>query len=330
MTRRRPRRVERLKDQTVVVDPVEYGLLGVARQVMNRPTLGVDDELWPDGFDDTAAQRISDAITFRHGPAVTVDDVQRTRTVKELNTLVHDAPFPERSNVVVMREHGTKPTIFVVCGAGSPALFFHPLAEALPDHPFIVYEQYGLCAEVEPDRTVPAHADRILSDLRARHTDGPCVIVAYSWGGMPAYTAAAALSAEGRDVRFIALDAMRMAYAFSWRSRFRRLRRSLVRFLRDPSSIRRASASRLLPAPIGSTARYDRFYRFSNSISHTFVDTTLDAPKVFITTGIATLAVHWVDEPGLETTVVGGDHFSMLHPPLIDTVARLITEFLDR
>jgi len=319
------RPAERIK----VIDPLEFAVAGAVATILEISGLEPDDDIWDLGCDSFAAVQITSVLAHDYPTGIDPNDLLRARTVRQICALLTAGVQDERSHVITFNDEGTLPPIFVASGAGTPALTFYPLATALTtEQPLVVYEQYGLHQDAEPDPTIGAVAERNLRDLRQRYPSGPCIIAGYSFGGQVAHYMAAVLHAEGRDVVLLAIDAVRDPWRSSRRPTARNRTVALMRMFLRPGGTARAAKSRMSPAPIGTTARYDRFYRHALRITDTYQPQPLSVRSLLITQEGSVNVPKWQSDPCLTIKYVNGDHFTMLQAPYVDETAAAIRDFL--
>ncbi len=119
--------------------PTEAGLAEIWCEVIGIPSIGIDDDFFDIGGHSLLATQVIARMRKRFGSGISVMDLFKNPTVRELGALV-DAPAEARGPRALLYEL-TKPvppdkrTLSFVCipyGGGS-AVVYQPLADALPD-----------------------------------------------------------------------------------------------------------------------------------------------------------------------------------------------------
>ncbi|MSV81709.1 MAG: AMP-binding protein [Actinobacteria bacterium] len=315
--------------RTTVIDPLVQAVQGTLASILELPDIGLDDDIWDLGCDSFAAVEITSALVADHPSDIDPNSLLTARTVRQICELLHGSHHHERSHVVTMNAGGARTPIFLVAGAGSPALTYRPLANALrEDQPLVIYEQYGLHQHVEPDTSIAEIAERNLRHLREHHPTGRCDLVAYSWGGFVAHHMASRLLAEGREVRMIGLEPSAPSPTPSVLRKIAGRARAVLAMLRRPGGVLRATRSRLTLAPIGTTARYDLYYRKAIGAVGGYELTPLDLEMLLVAQPESLTEPTWVPSHRLRTVATAGDHFSMLQPPWVSQTAAAISDFI--
>lgn len=183
-------------------DPLEVQLLGLWRDVLGRPTLGVGDDFFASGGHSLLAvelfQRMERALGRRLPLGLVVEAPTVAALAERLREVSERAPWPA---LVAFRTGGTRPPLVCLHGIGGGALGYRALALKLdPDQPV-----YGVQIDDVPTRNLEERAARYLRELRAVIPAGPCVLAGLSYGGVLAFEMARQWSAAGQVVPLVVL-----------------------------------------------------------------------------------------------------------------------------
>ena len=305
-------------------------VLGIVSRILELPDLSPDDVLWDVGCDSLAAIEIASEVVAAFGSELAPNDLVTARTVREICDRIAAGGVGKRSFAIDYHRDGTLPPIFMVPGAGSPALTLHLLIGGLgEDQPVVVLERRGLHRFQRGDRTLHAVVKRNLAEVRRRQPHGPYVLLGRSFGGIVAHEMAYQLQATGEQVTLVLIDTHRNLTATSRRQRPERLRTrvdawplyvaklivwraaTVRRWFREVVVGHGGAAS----GPIGSLERYDSFAAVDHEIMRTDERPVMDAPVWFVHPTGSGAFDHWNDHPQLTKVETGGDHFTMVNPP---------------
>ena len=151
------------------------------------------------GLDSLMAVRIRTALEREFGVGLPLRDLFGSATVDEVADRIRratDASSPLRA----LRASGTRPPLFLFHAAGGPTDVYRALAERLGDDRPV----YGL-ERLEDADTVWEKARRYAEAITAVHSNGPCLLGGWSFGGFLAQETARHLTAAGRDVELVVL-----------------------------------------------------------------------------------------------------------------------------
>ena len=318
-------------------------VLGIVSRILELPDLSPDDVLWDVGCDSLAAIEIASEVVTAFGSKLAPNDLVTARTVREICERIAAGGVGQRSFAIEYHSAGTLPPIFMVPGAGSPALSLHLLISGLgEDQPVVVLERRGLHQFQRADRTLRAVVKRNLAEMRQRQPHGPYLLLGRSFGGIVAHEMAVQLLASGEPVTLVLIDTHRNL-TVTPRGRRQRPERLRTRVDVWPLYVaklivwrtaiaRRWIRERVLghggasAGPVGSVARYDSFAGIDHEILRCDLRPVIDAPVWFIHPRGSGASGHWLDHPQLTVVETGGDHFTMVNPPNTDIIVAAIRE----
>ncbi|MGK0518910.1 MAG: acyl transferase domain-containing protein [Planctomycetota bacterium] len=109
-------------------------------------------------------------------------------------------------HVVPIQASGSRPSLFLVHGAGGNVLGFRDLSHYFgKDQPLYGLQARGVDGKVEPHQTIAEMAAAYLAELREVQPHGPYYLGGYSGGGVVAYEMAQLLRAVGEPVAFVGM-----------------------------------------------------------------------------------------------------------------------------
>ena len=259
------------------------------------------------------------------------------------------------AGLVVFRSAGTRPPIFLVHPVGGSVACYVQLAQALGDgHPVYAIEDPALHGG-QSTAGLAARAGRYIQQVRRQQPAGPYLVGGWSLGGLIAHEMARQLSGAGEDVTAFALDAgtppeqriptdLEVAAEFvidlagAAGAPLPDVDPDVLREL-DRDSLEKLALDVLIDAGVAPPdmraelrTRLRAFAaNYRAALGHE--PGRFDGPMVLITaaendatqeiTGWMSLA------PALEHRTVGGDHYTMLRPPHLTTLATALRDALD-
>jgi pimeloyl-ACP methyl ester carboxylesterase len=236
------------------------------------------------------------------------------------------------SHAVTLVESENKPKIFIITGAGTPALNYCEIARGVANGAGVIcFEQWGLFQSARPDISVIAAANRNIEYLNDIVGEGPLVLIGHSWGGLVAQEMAIRMAEYRRRVVLVLLDTHRpnvkigdghflsvllAAKDRTWSQRSRLLALRWYRIIRPRLSwlMRDDRFMRLLLCGVRS-ARNHRASVFSG-------------PTLVIQAAKSRVGENWTDHPLLRIETSQGDHTSMCHAPHVHGLADIVNTFI--
>ncbi len=170
-------------------------------------SVDLDDDLVAAGADSLSFVRMATMVRERFHVELDPARVAAEPTIRAIAGLIDETTRAgSRSRrgagvLVPLRETGTGVPLFVVTGAGAPAVSLIPLVRALdPERPVYGLQAHGLESRARPDRTVRAAAQRYVEQIRRVRPAGPYALAGHSMGGIVALEMASMLRDAGEDV----------------------------------------------------------------------------------------------------------------------------------
>lgn len=182
-------------------DPLEAALLGLFREVLGLPALGVEDDFFDWGGDSlravTLMMKIDEAMGVRLSAAVLLN----APTVALLAPVV--ARGSEREvEATWLRREGDLPPLVCLPGLAGDPMWFLPLLHALdPRRPILGLSFVGL----KPPMAIATAADKGVLALTSVQPRGPYLLLGHSLGGVLAFEMARRLKSRSCEVPFLGL-----------------------------------------------------------------------------------------------------------------------------
>jgi thioesterase domain-containing protein/aryl carrier-like protein len=342
-------------------------LLEIWTELLRPATpLQPQDNFFTQGGSSLDLARLTTAIAERCGVHLAVRDLYLAPTLAAMAALVDEhgtdqkaAGGAARSALLPLRSGGSRPPVFLVHAIGGSAVAYLPLVELLdPQQPVYAFEAPGLHGR--PERrgsTIESIAADYLEELRTVQPSGPYRLGGWSVGGMIAQQMAATLREVGEDVALLALldavpsdiDAAVPDHAglIWW-------------FVHDLASLRGLHLPDLDPELLRDVAEEEQLDRAMDHLqAHAIIDSAdraVLASRFEVFSALATAFLRHrpvpLDRPiellaaadsaidpvprwqavGGPLTVhpVPGNHYTMLQPPQVATVAAVLGRLLDR
>ena len=224
--------------------------LNQLQQVLNAPYLTATEDIFGAGMDSLAAIEFEVAASVYGYTKINPSIFLKYRTAKAIGKFLADEGAELESNIVEINKSGQLSPIFIFPGAGVTAIFFKELADAFgQNQPLFVIEPRGLHTMQNVEESIHAMAASAAADIDEIFPQGEIHLIGHSAGSMIACVAGMNLSAAGRNIKMVNLDAIALANQLAMSGRkyevVARLGRSRDLLTRSPSSIRDSILRRL-------------------------------------------------------------------------------------
>jgi thioesterase domain-containing protein/aryl carrier-like protein len=308
-----------------------FVLIEVTR-MLGLPDLGVDDDLWTFGLDSLGAIELSETLSRAMASNLTVNDFIGASTVAAISKRIAESRPSKPSNMVTLVESESEPSVFIMTGAGSPALRYRELAHGVgKDAGVVGFEQWGLLQRTRPDRSVGAAAKRNVRHIVDVAGDGPLVLIGHSWGGHVAHEMAVQLTETGREVLLVILDSGRSQRG-KWNHNLPAVLQSAdSNWLQRHKTIARWRLYWILRPRLSWLMRDDRFQRFfwrGIRTARRHRAGVFLGPMLVVQAETSTVGQEWLDQPGVRIATTTDDHNSMCHAPHVQGLADIVNTFI--
>jgi acyl-CoA synthetase (AMP-forming)/AMP-acid ligase II/thioesterase domain-containing protein/acyl carrier protein len=185
----------------------EGRIADIWKQILGLPRVERGDDFFELGGTSLQAVRVVTEIESRLHVDLPLSVLALRPILGELSASVDEAGGSISRTLIPLARSEAGADLFAIPGAGGTVYGFRTLALELADRcSFYAFEARGADGRSRPDRSVEEMAERYITEMK-RVSDGPYILLGYSFGGVVAYEIASRLFAEGTaPVRVILLD----------------------------------------------------------------------------------------------------------------------------
>ncbi|MBU6350099.1 MAG: amino acid adenylation domain-containing protein [Chloroflexi bacterium] len=340
--------------------PVETQLATLWQSVLGTTPIGVHDNFFQIGGHSLLAVQLLARIRQHFPQELSLTQLFQHPTIEALATLLNSsAEQPPGSPLVLIRPGQTQSPFFCVHDISGQIHQLYPLASALDtNHPVYGLQAPGIDGTTSPLPSVEAMAAHYLAAIRTVQPQGPYLLGGHSFGCQVAFEMAHQLSAEGETVKLLVLldgsapnpeqppapTVDRVQWLLSkvealalWQNKaVPPLAEAVLRTLSDNEQwqhINQVLAQAELPQ-LEDDPMFVSYDLFKANVEMRYRPTALlDLPALLLKTQKTapsddTLGwQRWLQLP-LHTQQVDGNHFSMLKPPHVQSVAKTLSLYL--
>jgi thioesterase domain-containing protein/acyl carrier protein len=353
-----PSRAEPANRHVPPRDLVELQLVQMWEELLGARAVGVTDNFFDVGGYSLLALRLMGRIQRQFEREIPMTALLEASTVEQLASILREQPpAREWSPLVALQAGGSRRPFYFVHAAGGNVLSYVELARHLgPEQPFYGLQSAGLDGLRKPFTRIDEMAEHYVEAVLARQPEGPYLLGGWCMGTAIAFEMAQQLRGRGRRVALLALvdgGAPKSAGKNTLPDESAEVRR-FAGYYNVPLSgdelsrlgpdeqweylLQQSKAANVIPPDAGleQVRRLLRVYACNIRSQETYVPRTYPDPIVFYraaeradggpkdeTYGWAALA-----GAGVDLRVVPGNHFTMLQPPHVQTLARSLGELL--
>jgi acetoacetyl-CoA synthetase len=181
-------------------------LTPIWRRVLQRPSINIEDDFFYLGGDVTLAINLFSEISQATGRDLPPVTILHAPTIAALAAIL-EQPVSPRLPVVVPMKSGTEgPPVFIAAGLGGSLLDLLQLARHIQSpHPIVGLVAKGVDGVDEPFERVEDMAQFHLDAIKKLQPHGPYVLIGGSFGGLVMLEIAQRLSANGEEIRLLAM-----------------------------------------------------------------------------------------------------------------------------
>lgn len=199
-----PRLRESVANDKVTIPTIE-ALTEIWQRVLQRPHIDPTDKFFELGGTDLLADRIFAEIATVFGRELPSATIYRAPTIGTLGALLEQPALLQFPPFVPLKAgNGTTP-ILIAHGIGGRASFSELARHIRTEHPIYGIQAKGVDGLEEPLESIEDMASFYLDALKKLHTQGPHILIGYSFGGLIALEMAQRLSKDGQRVALLAL-----------------------------------------------------------------------------------------------------------------------------
>jgi surfactin family lipopeptide synthetase C len=359
-----PSTASRSVDSERPKDHIEAQIIGVFERVLGSPGVHGTDNFFDAGGHSLLAIRLMSEIEKAFGVNVPPATLFQLPTPRELATVVRDrSESVGWTSLVPLKPEGDAPPFFCVHSLGANVLSYRKLAELMPaDQPFYGLQPRGLDGTDDIHASVQEMASHYLKEIREVQPRGPYRLGGVCLGGIVAFEMAQQLRSEGEATeQLIMIDSyyrpqprympgvpMRATPGLvadyylgellmrggrdRWVYALTRMRNIAFRMIRPVSRLfvkpKRGTLDRAIDAIHEVHSAAESSYVPKSYSGHITLFWCAEYPL----RGFQDRRLGWSDvaEGGLEVQVVPGNHFSMLEPGHVTSLAEELARCLAR
>ncbi len=295
-----------------------------AQEMLGIAELGVDDDLWRFGLDSLGAVELTEMLARGVGRRVDVNDFVGASTPAQIAALLSGDTVAVSSPIVDFGMGGDAPHMFLIAGAGSPAVTLRLLASELSANWHAIGVEQRLF-DADGEMTIRAAAQRSVRAVRDVQASGPYCLVGYSWGGLVAHEVAVMLREAEEEVSVVLIDTGNptVRAVREWRDRAMPISRRVPRRLR--TIVHRPAV--YVRQYVGSAKQFWRGFRVAVRAMRDHRPRVFGGPMLVIEAEDSSTGRMWEAEPMLQVVRVAGEHDELILSPYVAAVASAIDAF---
>ena len=194
-------------EQTKPRNETERQLVKIFQELLNLPSVGIDDNFFSLGGHSLLAVRLMSEIQKQFQKNLPLANLFQNPTIEQLTLFLgSDSETELWSTLVPIQQNGSLPPLFCVPGAGGNVLYFHDLGKHLGNNqPLYGLQAQGLDGETEPLESVEEIAEQHIKTIQTVQPVGPYFLAGHSFGGKVAFEISAKLQSMGESVAYVGI-----------------------------------------------------------------------------------------------------------------------------
>ncbi|MGB8985492.1 MAG: alpha/beta fold hydrolase [Candidatus Sulfotelmatobacter sp.] len=207
---------------SATASPMIEALIPIWRRVLQRPTIGIDENFFDVGGNVESADALFAEIARQCGRQVPTAAIFQAPTIAALASMLELPSLPAFSPFVSLKAGTQHPPILITHGLGGRARFYELAKHISTGHSIYGIQARGIDGREEPFDRIEDMAQFYLEALKVLQPEGPYALIGYSFGGLVALEMAQRLSDEGKHIQLLVLvDAYPHPRQMSGRQRLR-------------------------------------------------------------------------------------------------------------
>jgi thioesterase domain-containing protein len=178
-------------------------LTRIWQRVLERSSIDVHENFFGLGSDDSQADAIFAEIAKAFGRELPSATIYHAPTIAALAALLEQPTLPRFSPFVPLKAGSVHPPIVIVHGVGGRASFFELAKHIGTGNPVYGIQARGVDGLQEPFDSIEEMAAFYLDELSQLQSQGPYMLIGYSFGGLVALEMAQRLKASGKKVSLL-------------------------------------------------------------------------------------------------------------------------------
>jgi amino acid adenylation domain-containing protein len=193
--------------QSDASDALDLQLVRLWEKILDINAIGMTDDFFALGGDSLAAVTMLGAVEKFCGVDLPISALLDAPTIEKLAQVIRNGGWRDANRcLIALQLRGTEPALYCVPGAGCGALELRELARHLGvERPIFAFQPQGLDGSTPYLRSVEEMAGYYIKAMRLHQPHGPYYLCGNSFGGVVAFEMARRLTADGDEVRFLAL-----------------------------------------------------------------------------------------------------------------------------
>jgi thioesterase domain-containing protein/acyl carrier protein len=186
--------------------PVEQALADLWTQLLGLEQVSIDANFFELGGHSLLAVQLLSKIHQTFGQELPLTALLQAPTIAALAALLADTSPVSQHVVVPLHAKGTQPPVFCFHPAGGQVMVYQPLAGCLDaNQPLYCLQSRALITPEEEYNSLDDMAAAYARALQQHQPEGPYYLVGWSMGGLLALTVAGLLEQQGQPVAFVGL-----------------------------------------------------------------------------------------------------------------------------
>jgi amino acid adenylation domain-containing protein len=188
-------------------DELEQELTQMWVQVLGIEQIGITDNFFELGGHSLLAVRLITEIERRWQQKLPLATFLGAPTIAQFAQVIRQGKGSTTwSSIVPIESRGSKPPLFCIHPVGGNILEYYPLAHHLgSEQPIYGLQSRGLDGIQAPLTQIEDMATDYIKEIQTIQSDGPYLLVGYSFGGLVAFEIACQLANQGKKVNLLAL-----------------------------------------------------------------------------------------------------------------------------
>ncbi len=194
----------------------EQKLVDIWARVLQKSTIGIDDNFFDQGGDSLIAVRLISQIRKEFKMEISIRSIFDTPTIKQLSELLTDKSAIDSiinknttssgpSFIIPLQKIGDKRPLFLIHPIGGTVFCYLPLRNYINDRPIYGIEDPGINASSPHFNALGELANYYIKGIKKIQPEGPYLIGGASLGGLISIEIAKQLDANGESIEFIGL-----------------------------------------------------------------------------------------------------------------------------
>src|ERR1700689_2543803 len=180
-------------------------LLRIWRQLLQRPSIGIEDSFFDLGGSSSLADTMFAEIARECGRELPSATILCAPTIAALASLLEQPTLPRFSPFVPLSAGSERPPILIAHGLAGQASFSKLAQYFQTGHPIYGIQARGVDGIEKPFDCVEDMAQYYIDALTDVQSHGPYILIGYSFGGLVALEMAQRLSEDGKKIGLLVL-----------------------------------------------------------------------------------------------------------------------------